>query len=148
MHQTQHLGILRVRMTFYPGLYMPMLLSSRRTLPSFRSFKIGYENHSKDRQMGQKKSYQRKIQSSWFVKISVCVSVYRIFCSTCRGTRKFGLLSMPHKSAFLDDGFGNWKNALQSSLSMRRVKYTVKLQQTSCKEQWSMHCLSSKPSTW
>ena len=31
----------------------------------------------------------------------------------CRGARKFGLLSMPHKSAFIGDGFGNWKNALE-----------------------------------
>ena len=78
--------------------------------------KIRHEHHSKDRNMGQKKSYQRKIQSSWFVKypwISVCASTYRIFCSMCRGARKFGLLSMPHKSAFIDDGFGNWKNALE-----------------------------------
>lgn len=78
--------------------------------------KICHEHHSKDRKKGQKRSYQRNIQSSWFVKypwISVCVSTYRIFCSTCRGARKFGLLSMPHKSAFIDNGFGNWKKALQ-----------------------------------
>ena len=30
--------------------------------------KIRHKHHSKGRQMGQKKSYQRKIQSSWFVK--------------------------------------------------------------------------------
>ena len=78
--------------------------------------KICHKHHSKDRKKGEKKSYQRKIQSSWFVKypwISVCASTYRIFCSTCRGARKFGLLSTPHKSAFIDDGFGNWKKALQ-----------------------------------
>ena len=81
--QTQNLGILRVRMTFYPGLYMPTLLSSRRTLPSFRSFKIRYENHSKDRQMGQKKSYKRKIHQAglWrFLFVCLCTeySVQRV----------------------------------------------------------------------
>ena len=64
------------------------------------------------------KSYDRKIQPSWFVKypwISVCMSTFRIFCSTCRGAKKFGLVtySKHHKSAFIEDGFGNWKNALQ-----------------------------------
>ena len=65
-----------------------------------------------------RKCYDRKIQPSWFIKypwISVCTSTY---CATCRGAKKFGLLTLckHQKSAFLDNGFGNWKKALQKFL--------------------------------
>ena len=41
-----------------------------------------------------------------------------MFCATCCGAKKFGLLTMSkhQKSAFIEDGFGNWKKALHTFL--------------------------------
>ena len=44
--------------------------------------------------------------------------MYRIYCATCRGAKNLGLLTLSkhQKSAFVDDGFGNWNKALQKFL--------------------------------
>ena len=83
--------------------------------------KVCHAHHSKDKRVGQKKCYDRKIQPNWFMKypwISVCTSTFRIFCATCRGAKKFGQLTLSkhQKSAFVEDGFGNWKKGLQKFL--------------------------------
>ena len=72
---------------------------------------------SKERS-GQVKSYSRRIQPSWYKSfpwISVCTSSFKIYCTMCRSAKFRNLLSFPkhQKSAFVEDGFMNWKKALQ-----------------------------------
>lgn len=93
-----------------PGTpYQPLEVSNSKT---------AHAHHSKERKMGQLKTYSRRIQPSWYEKhpwISVCTSTYKIFCSTCRSAKELHLLtfSKHQKSAFIEDGFGNWRKALQ-----------------------------------
>ena len=80
--------------------------------------KVAVAHHSKERKAGQKKTYLRSIQPSWYGKhpwISVCTTRYKIFCSVCRGAKQLGLVkfSKYQKSVFTDEGYGNWTKALQ-----------------------------------
>ena len=63
------------------------------------------------------KSYSRRIQTSWYKSfswISVCYSNHKIYCSTRRTAKLCGRLTFSkHKSAFVDDGFKNLKEALE-----------------------------------
>ena len=73
--------------------------------------KVAVAHHSKERKMGQLKTYSRKIQPSWYGKyhwILVCTSRYKIFCSTCRGAKQLGLLSFSkhQKTVFTEEGYG------------------------------------------
>ena len=57
--------------------------------------KLVHSHNSKERQ-DCKKTYCRKIQSSWYSKypwITVCSSRYKIFCRTCHSAQQQGLLS-------------------------------------------------------
>ena len=80
--------------------------------------KVLHVHQSKERKVGQLKTYSRKIQPSWYGKfpwISVCTSRYRIFCSTCRGAKQLGLLtfSKHQTSVFIERGYCNWSKALR-----------------------------------
>ena len=81
--------------------------------------KVLHSHHSKEKQSNQLKSYRRKIQSSWYRKypwITVCSLRYRIFCRLCCGAKQQGLLTNSDhlsKSPFINNGFANWKKALQ-----------------------------------
>lgn len=49
-----------------------------------------------------------------FPWISVCTSKYRVYCATCQAANDQGLLNpKPAKSAFIHDGFTNWKKVLE-----------------------------------
>ena len=79
---------------------------------------VSHTHHSKERKNSQIKSYSRHIQPSWYKSfpwISVCSSNFKIYCATCRNAKYRGLLSFPkhQKTAFVEDGFMNWKKALQ-----------------------------------
>ena len=83
--------------------------------------KLVHAHNSKERQ-DCKKTYCRKIQSSWYEKypwITVCSSRYKIFCRTCRSAQQQGLLSSSvlssksGQSPFITGGFGNWRKALK-----------------------------------
>ena len=59
--------------------------------------KVATVHHSKERKATQTKTYSRSIQPSWYSKhtwISVCTTRYKIFCSICRGAKKFGLVKV------------------------------------------------------
>ena len=65
-----------------------------------------------------RKKYSRAIQTSWYKSypwISVCTAQYKIFCVSCRSANDQGLLTFSKRSnlAFIQDGFSNWKKALQ-----------------------------------
>ena len=99
---------------------------------------VSHIHHSKERS-SQIKSYSRRIQPSWYKSfpwISVCSSSYKIFCSVCRSAKYRGLLSFPKhlKSAFVEDGFMNWKKALQKfrehESSVMHKEATLKLAAT------------------
>ena len=73
---------------------------------------------SKEKQCDELKVYSRKIQPSWYNKfpwISVCTSTYRIYCSLCRNAKHNNLLVLckKHTSPFVDEGFSNWRKAIQ-----------------------------------
>ncbi|XP_065885455.1 zinc finger MYM-type protein 1-like [Dysidea avara] len=73
---------------------------------------------SKERQLGQKKQYNRSIQTSWYNKypwITVCTGRYKIYCRICCLAKQHGLLSTSvlKNSSFIGDGFGNWNKALE-----------------------------------
>ena len=62
--------------------------------------------------------YSRSIQPTWYTKyqwISVCISSYKVFCNICCSARKRGLVkfSKRYNLAFVEEGFSNWKKALQ-----------------------------------
>lgn len=64
---------------------------------------------------------QRSIQLSWYTKhkwISVCTSRYKIFCQVCCFARKRRLVtsSKRYNLAFVEEGFNNWKKALEKFL--------------------------------
>lgn len=64
---------------------------------------------------------QRSIQFSWYTKhkwISVCTSTYKVFCQVCCSARKRGLVtsSKRYNLAFIEEGFSNWKKALEKFL--------------------------------
>ena len=64
------------------------------------------------------KAYSRHIQPSWYTSfpwISVCTSSLKLFCCSCRSAHSKGLLSFSKhcKSAFVNDGFKNFKKALE-----------------------------------
>ena len=80
--------------------------------------KVAIAHQSKERKVGQMKTYSRRIQPSWYDKypwISVCTLKYKIFCSTCCGAKQLGLLKFSKylKSVFIEEGYGNWSKALQ-----------------------------------
>ena len=80
--------------------------------------KVPVVHQSKERKGGQKKTYARSIQPSWYDKhpwISVCTTRYKIFCSICRSAKHLGLLrfSKYQKSIFTETGYGNWAKAIQ-----------------------------------
>ena len=54
---------------------------------------------------------------SYFSK-KVTVTEPLVASTSCRGAKKFGLLTLSkhQKSAFVEDGFGNWKKGLQKFL--------------------------------
>ena len=69
----------------------------------------------------KKRSYSRSIQSSWYKKhpwITVCTTSYKVFCHSCCFARKNGLLTFSKRklTCFLEDGFCNWKKALEKFL--------------------------------
>ena len=77
--------------------------------------KLVHSHNSKERQ-DCKKTYCRKILSSWYEKylwITMCPSNYRIFCRTCHSAQQQGLLSSSvlssksGQSPFITGGFGN-----------------------------------------
>lgn len=77
-------------------------------------------SNSKKSRVGKPKtkSYSRKIQPEWYKKypwITVCTSTFKIFCVFCRNAKQKGLLTFPKnkRSAFIEDGFSNWKKATQ-----------------------------------
>ena len=78
-----------------------------------------HSHHSKEKGSSQLKSYNRKIQSSWYKKypwITVCSMQFRIFCRLCCGAKQQGLLTNGEHlliSSFINNGFANWKKALQ-----------------------------------
>ena len=77
--------------------------------------KQAYSHHSQE--LKKSKTYCRSLQTSWYKKypwISVCTTRYKIFCHACRSAKKEGLLvfSKHRLNCFIEDGFGNWKNAL------------------------------------
>ena len=77
--------------------------------------KVAIAHHRKERKAGQRKTYSRSIQPSWYGKhpwISVCTTRYKIVCSICRGAKQFGLVKFS-KSVFTEEGYGNWTKALQ-----------------------------------
>ena len=61
----------------------------------------------------------RSIQTSWYEKhkwISVCTaSTYKVFCHVCRQAKAQKLITFSKQcnSAFVEEGFTNWKKALQ-----------------------------------
>ena len=77
-----------------------------------------HSHHSKEKGSSQLKSYNRKIQSSWYKKypwITVCSMQFRIFCRLCCGAKQQGLLANGEHlsmSSFINNGFANWKKAL------------------------------------
>ena len=80
--------------------------------------KVLHSHHSKEKKSNQLKSYSRKIQESWYKKypwITVCSFQYRIFCRLCCYAKQLELLpnSDHTKSSFINNGFANWKKALQ-----------------------------------
>ena len=93
-------------------------LSISHQLKDVDKSKLIHSHNSKERQDGRK-SYCRKIQTSWYKKypwITVCSSRYTIFCRTCRSAQQQGLLSssvLSSKSPFITGGFGNWRKALK-----------------------------------
>ena len=67
---------------------------------------------------GMVKAYSRKIQPSWNEKytwISVCTSKFRVFCTICRHAKQQNFLTFSkcQSSTFVEEGFGNWRKALQ-----------------------------------
>ena len=49
-----------------------------------------------------------------FILESVCTSKYRVYCATCRAANDQGLLNQKCiKSAFIHEGFHNWRKALE-----------------------------------
>lgn len=73
---------------------------------------------SDSKKTGVGKHSSRQIQSKWYKKhpwITVCTSTFKIFCAACRNTNQKGLLTFPKnkRSAFVEDGFSNWKKATQ-----------------------------------
>ena len=80
-----------------------------------------HSHNSKERQ-DCRKTYYRKIQSSWYEMhpwISVCSLRYKIFCRTCCSAHQQGLLSssvLSSKSGqlpFITGVFSNWIKALK-----------------------------------
>ena len=66
--------------------------------------------------MNRKKRYSRAIQASWYKKfpwITVYTSSYKIFFHNCRIAKKKGLITSFKSSTFVDNGFSNWKKALE-----------------------------------
>ena len=66
----------------------------------------------------RKKSYNRSIQTSWYKKypwITVCTKKYKIFCHICRLAqhKKLITFSKRQENKFIEEGFCNWKKALQ-----------------------------------
>ena len=79
--------------------------------------KVSHAHHSKERK-GMVKAYSRKIQPSWYEKytwISVCTSKFRVFCTICRHAKQQNFLTFSkcQSSTFVEEGFGNWRKALQ-----------------------------------
>ena len=71
-----------------------------------------------NKETGHKKKHSRVIQTSWYRShpwITVCTSRFKIFCVSCRSANDQGLLTFSKRSnlAFVQDGFSNWKKALQ-----------------------------------
>ena len=76
-------------------------------------------SHAYSSKTGHKKKHSRAIQTSWYKSypwITVCTSRYMIFCVSCRSANGQGLLTFSKRSnlAFVQDGFSNWKKALQT----------------------------------
>ena len=80
--------------------------------------KVSHAHKSKERKEGKLKAYSRKIQPSWYEKypwISVCTSRFKIFCTICRHAKQQNFLTFSkcQSSTFIEEGFGNWRKALQ-----------------------------------
>ena len=74
-------------------------------------------------QLNWKKSYSQSIQASWYEKypwITVCTSCYKVFCHTCRIAKQMGLITSFKSSIFVDDGFSNWKKAIEKFRGHKR----------------------------
>ena len=94
------------------------------------------------RQSGKKNEF-RSFKANWYESfpwLSVCLSIGKVFCHICRTCNTQGLtkLGKNAENAFIVDGFGNWKKAVQ-----KFQEHMESDSHRSCIEQ--QNCLKQKP---